>query len=59
MKEIYKNTENLKDKLARTIDKISRGNSIDNRWEKFLVLFTCGEVQARRSTYPFCLSFFL
>ena len=34
MKEIYKNTENLKDKLGKTIDKISSGNSIDNRWEK-------------------------
>ena len=34
MKKIYRNIENLKDKLGKTVDKISSGNSIDNRWEK-------------------------
>ena len=34
MKKIYRNIENLKETLGKTIDKISRGNYIDNRWEK-------------------------
>ena len=34
MKKIYRNRGNLKEKLGKTIDKISSGNYIDKRWEK-------------------------